>query len=239
MSCTAYQEKISDYIDELLSPAERQLIETHFLDCPDCYSCYQDLLAICQASRQLPLHEPSDRVWQNILAHINSAPTPRPVPAPTRWLERWLPFNFSGWAWQPALAAVLLIAIGGAVFYYRTSTPVNQPPIAQGNSSNWGEGSTPRISRRITNKSITQKTRIEMDIVQERINELQQRIKVAQSRWSPELKAVYQQNLKKIDACLSYCQEKARLNSTDLALQAVYESALQAKLEMLKQFSEL
>lgn len=239
MSCTAYQEKISDYIDELLSPAERQLIESHFLDCPDCYSCYQDLLAICQASRQLPLHEPSDCVWQNILAHITPAPTARPAPTPTRWLERWLPFNFGGWAWQPALAAVVLIVIAGAVFYYQSSTSVNQPQVVKENAPEWGASTTLRTTKINTNKLVIHKPMIEIEIVQERINELQQRIKVAQSRWSPELKAVYQQNLKIIDACLSNCQKNAMRRSTDPALQAVYESALQAKLEMLKQFSEL
>lgn len=240
MSCRVYQEKISDYIDELLSPAERQLMENHLLDCPDCYSCYQDLLAIYQASRQLPLHEPSDRVWQNILAHITPAPTARPALIPTRWLERWLPFNFSGWAWQPALAAVALIfVIGGAVFYYQSSTSVNQPQIVKDKAPGWGEPTTLRTTKINTNRSVIHKPMIEIEIVQERINELQQRIRVAQSRWSPELRAVYQRNLEIIDACLSNCQKNAMLKSTDPALQAVYESALQAKLEMLKQFAEL
>ncbi len=241
MGCLTYLEKLSDYIDDLLPSLERQQVEDHFSACPSCYSCYQDLVMICQASRNLPEHEPSPRVWENILAQV--APNQRGAITQTRssWLARWFSFKSSilgGWTWQPALAAALIFISLLAIWSYRSTTSLTEPSIATDHSEGWA---APPGSLEIqpTNRLIVHKPLIEVQIVQQRIDELQQRIQTTQTRWSPEVKAIYQHHLKTLDHCLANCQNKSATSHEDLAIQAVYQSTLRAKLEMLKQFSDL
>src|SRR5438093_1963703 len=38
MACTDYEERLLDYVDGTLPPAERHAVETHLIACPDCQS---------------------------------------------------------------------------------------------------------------------------------------------------------------------------------------------------------
>ncbi|MBI3950940.1 MAG: zf-HC2 domain-containing protein [Acidobacteria bacterium] len=237
MECYSYQEKVSNYIDNLLLAPERQQVENHLSNCPLCDSFYQDLLMICEASRNLPEYEPSETLWPSIRAQISTGQARMLAPTGPQWVARWFPFKGlkpGVWLWQPALAATLLLVGIAAIMYYRPSTQPPEP-VAGGR---WPSGAG-QIEVQPTNRLIVHKPLIEVDLVQQRINELQKRIQAAQSRWSPEVQALYQQHLKMVDHCINNCQRQVAIQSDDPAVRAVYQSALRAKLEMLKQFSEM
>jgi hypothetical protein len=238
MGCSVYQDKISDYIDDLLPAVERQQMESHFAACPPCYAVYQDLLMICQASRNLPEHEPREIVWERIRAEISPRQAGPAVPAHAGWIARWLKSPTLGaWSWQPAIAAAAMVFLGLAtILYYRSSTPP-PVPIASGIKS-WSNG-TRQIEIQPTNRLIVHKPIIEVDIVQQHIDELQRQIQTAQTRWSPEVQALYQRHLQAVDHCLNNCQKTNAAPGDDPAARAVYQAALRAKLEMLKQFADM
>jgi hypothetical protein len=242
MGCFAYQEKVSDYIDNLLPPPERQQMEEHMATCPACYAVYKDLELICEASRNLPQYEPSPVVWERILAELSPQGTGVWASAGSGWMARWFPVRAwrpGAWTWQPAWAAVFIFFIGiAAVVYYRSSAPPSEP-IARNSSTNLRAGNSSAITVQPVNRLIIDKPLIEVELVQQRIEELQKRIETIQTGWSPEVRALYRRQLQMVDHCISNCQEKFAAHNDNPAVRAVYQAALRAKLEMLKQFSEL
>lgn len=70
MSCAKHQDRLSDYIDGLLSERERLDVERHLQECGDCRTICEDLLYIRQLSRELPEYEPTPQLWERIAAAI-------------------------------------------------------------------------------------------------------------------------------------------------------------------------
>lgn len=249
MGCFAYQEKVSEYIDDLLPPAERRQLEEHMATCPVCSTLCQDLKLICEASRNLPQYEPSPVVWERIRAELSPGGVRMWTSTGSGWMARWFPFRadrFNAWSWQPTLAAVFTLVFFlslAAIIYYRSSTPPSEPPVATRSPSLKARGAssvTVQPVNQITiNKSLINKSLIEVELVQQRIEELQKRLEVAKAGWSPEVRALYRRQLQLVDQCISRCQEKFAVSDDHPAVRAVYEAALRAKLEMLKQFSDL
>jgi hypothetical protein len=241
MGCFTYQEKISDYIDNLLPALERQQMQAHLSSCSLCSTIYDDLVMIYAASRHLPEHEPSEAVWQRIITEISPRRAGVLAPAGSGLMARWFPFKSlrpSAMSWHPALAAVLLFIGVAAAMYYRSYPPSSPPPKPPAGTPNWASGPS-IIEVQPTNKLIVHKPMIEVEIVQRRIDELQRHIQTVQSRWSPEVQALYQHQLQMVDHCINNCQDKLAIQSGDPAVRAVYQAALRAKLEMLKQFSDM
>jgi len=142
--------------------------------------------------------------------------------------------------WQPALAAVLVFVSVAAVMYYRSSLQPAEPIGGMDNSSTPLRASGPSpITVQPVNRLIINKPLIEVELVQQRIDELQKRIETVQSRWSPEVQALYWQQLQIVDHCIRHCQDRFAVHNDNPAVRAVYQAALRAKLEMLKQFSEM
>lgn len=242
MGCFAYQEKVSDYIDNSLPPSEQHQLEEHLAACPACYAFYKDLEMICEASRNLPPYEPSPVVWERILAGLSPRGASVWASAGSGWMARWFPFR--AWrpgagSWQPAWAAVFIFFIGiAAVVYYRSAAPPSEP-TAHNRSTNLRAGGPSPITVQPVNRLIIDKPLIEVELVQQRIEELQKRMETVQTGWSPEVRALYRRQLRMVDQCISNCQEKFAAHNDNPAVRAVYQAALRAKLEMLKQFSEL
>lgn len=238
MGCLACQEKISDYIDGLLPTPERRQVEAHLSTCRLCHTIYRDLVMICEASRNLPDYEPSEVVWQRILAEIAPSGAGASIASGTRWpVRRLLPFKpRSLWGYPMwAVAALLLIAMATVVFFRSPSRPVERTAL---NGMHWTDGRHLLTVRR-TNRIIVHKSHIQVDLVKQRIAELQKRIEAAQVRWSPEVRALYQRHLSMIDHCLHNCQDQLTRQSRDPAVRDVFEATLRAKLELLKQFAEM
>ncbi|GEM_PF-884450 len=238
MGCLAYQEKISDYIDGLLPIPERQQVEAHLSTCRVCHAIYQDLVMICEASRNLPDYEPSEVVWQRILAEIAPSGAGAPIARGPRWpVRRFLPPMSRSLRWHPAWAvAALLVIVGVTAVFLRHPIQLIEQPAPSG--IHWTDGHRQLTIRR-TNRIIVHKSHIQVDLVKQRIDELQKRIEAAQIRWSPEVRALYERHLSAINHCLNNCQNQLTRQSRDPAVRDVYEATLRAKLELLKQFAEM
>jgi len=237
MGCSIYQEKASDYIDNQLPGPERQQVEAHLSICSDCDTIYQELMMICQASRSLPDYDPPDSVWEGILSRISPPRTRTRMLAGSGWAGRFFSFENplktlspGSWSWQPALAALFVFVSIAMFMLFSASRQQTEPQIS------------PRINEqkplRIEHvKFVPRKPRIETEIVLQRIDQLQKRIRTTRARWSPEVQALYRKQLQTADYCLTSCQSNFTARGDDPALRAVYQSALRAKLELLKQYS--
>lgn len=72
MTPDSYAERLSDYIDDALSAAEREDVDTHLAECRDCRALVSELRAVRREARSLPPVEPPERVWRAIAERVST-----------------------------------------------------------------------------------------------------------------------------------------------------------------------
>jgi anti-sigma factor RsiW len=61
-----WTDRLSEYIDDELTPAERTALESHLLACRACVDTIADLREIAARARQLPGRPPANDWWPGI-----------------------------------------------------------------------------------------------------------------------------------------------------------------------------
>jgi len=72
MSPDSFADRMSDYIDGVLSAAEREKLDAHLAECSDCRALVSDLRSVRREARSLPPLEPPEQVWHSIAARIRT-----------------------------------------------------------------------------------------------------------------------------------------------------------------------
>jgi len=90
--------RLSDYLDDELSPADRLAVERHLLDCATCRTTLDGLRAVTAQARSLEDEPPSRDLWPGLRAAL-------PVAAPARRVTLSIP--------QALAAGVLLAVVSG------------------------------------------------------------------------------------------------------------------------------
>jgi predicted anti-sigma-YlaC factor YlaD len=63
MRCSKAHKLIGDYLEGALSPEESERLREHLEGCADCRDLLEDFQGIIDEAKELPKHEPSNRVW--------------------------------------------------------------------------------------------------------------------------------------------------------------------------------
>jgi hypothetical protein len=228
MNCERCQELIGDLIDGTLSGADESTLKSHINECLDCDSVRQDLSAIlgyCRTHRGEYEAPPNERaLWMRIrvvveaeTASNNTAAieVPRLRPARSGWLSR---------SWElslPQLAAfataiILFVSIATAVGLRRwQSTPQTPPTVADANLND-------RIWQR-----------------QQVINYWNQRIELNKTRWNAQMRETFDRNMSVIDQAVSESMNELNRNPHDDISEQMLNEAMNDKLALLKEFSDL
>jgi anti-sigma factor RsiW len=91
MTCPRYEE-LSAYLDDMLTPAERERLAVHLPDCPLCRGRLEQLSALRQSLRELP----SPVLGFDLAARLGDRLTAPPARRPQRRFWRgWLPAGLS------------------------------------------------------------------------------------------------------------------------------------------------
>lgn len=100
-------ERLSDFLDEALSPEQQRTVEAHLAICPVCSERRHRLESLVGAARTLPEEvEPPIELWNSVRARI--------APAPSRTRQLWL----------LAAAAVVLVALSSGVTAILVRRPI-------------------------------------------------------------------------------------------------------------------
>ena len=229
MNCETCQELIHDLVDGSITQSDEFTLNTHLKECLDCDSVRQDLASIvgfCRTQRGQYEAPPNEQaLWLRIRNSIE-ADLPSRVAVETErrpsFLSRLL--NHSWELSLPQLAAsavaiVLLVSLATVVGLRRWGgygIPV--APTAQAEASDVGD-------RFLQRRQV--------------IDYWNQRVELNKTRWSPEMRATFDRNMKVIDQAVSDSLNELNRNPHDEISEQMLNESLNDKLALLKEFSDL
>jgi len=123
MSCETFDERLADYLEGDLAPADRRRVDAHLASCVRCTALVRDLEHIRAEAGALPVLAPATDLWAGIAVRIEApviafgTPAAPNVAARRRWSER---------ARLGAIAAAL-VAVTAGVTYTLTMSRVGAP----------------------------------------------------------------------------------------------------------------
>ena len=228
MNCETCQELIHDLIDGSISQRDESTLNTHLKQCLDCESVRQDLAAIvgfCRTQRGHYEAPPNEKaLWLRIRNAIEAENPGRKVGQARpqrsfigRLMDHTWELSFPQLAASTA-AIVVLVSLVTVVGLRRWSGySVAQTP--------------PRVEASNINDRVWQRQQV--------INYWNERVELNKARWSPDMRATFERNLKVIDQTVADSLNELNRNPHDEVSEQMLNEALNDKLALLKEFSDL
>ena len=231
-------EKLSDYVDEELTTAEREDVEAHLAACADCRLTLDDLRAVVDRAATLRDVTPGVDLWAGIEAQLEppqrgvihrlSAGASAKAGITAKRLSSWqvtlsLP--------QLAAAAVLLVAVSAGSMWMLQPRPAPVPPAAPGAVAD----TEPARAARIVPASAD----LADASYDSAVADLQRVLKEGRSQLDPATVEVLERNLAIIDQAIRDAHAALAQDPSDLYLSGHLVAARQRKLALLRQASAL
>ena len=229
MNCETCQELIQDLIDGSITQRDEFTLNTHLTECLDCEGVRQDLASIvdfCRTQRGQYEAPPNEHaLWLRIRNSIE-ADLPRRANVETARRPSFLS-RLMGHSWELSLpqvaasaaAIVLLVSLMTVVGLRR-----------------WGGYGAPQETTVQVEASNLNDRFLERRQV---IDYWNQRVELNKARWSPEMRATFERNLKVIDQAVADSLNELNRNPHDEVSEQMLNESLNDKLALLKEFSDL
>jgi predicted anti-sigma-YlaC factor YlaD len=217
MKCAKAQRLISDQIDRLLNGRETQALEQHLKECPACTELLNDMQMITGEAKSMEAVLPSENLWAGIESQIHKNDRKsRSRPSGMRWsflfslYSRELAFSVCGF-----LAGLVLMTL----FYYGT-------PFIQNDRSIPGQVASNQF------KDVERQYQLAIEALNQAISE--QNVKL-----SPELAAVFEENLRIIDDAIRSSRTAMNEYPEDQEANEYLLICYRKKLELLAEMKDL
>ena len=217
MTTDDFTDRLSEYLDDELSPHERTVIEVHLASCAECRSTLEALRAIVSNAGQLTDSPPKSELWSGIAARI-AVPEWRVARASPfrRLISSRLSFTL------PQLAAAglaLMVLSGGLVWMARSGDPrADFAPISADTESR-----TPAAAPAMSADPHYDGA----------VAELERTLKAAQTRLDPATVRVLEENLATIDRALEQSGQALATDPANVYLNRHLADVRQRKLTVL------
>jgi anti-sigma factor RsiW len=123
MECRSCFDALTAFMDQELSPGDRQSVEDHLNHCPSCREEYDSLLESYELTTKLSWVEPDARVWAGIRSQLAVGALNNPVQGPMA--HRKLVEVLVSWIMRPWLPISALAGILGFVLLVNYLDPPN------------------------------------------------------------------------------------------------------------------
>jgi hypothetical protein len=229
-----WTDRLSEYLDDELTPDERAAVEGHLSHCVACGAALADLKRIVARARALEDRPPARDLWPAIAARIGAAPPPADrgdVVAldATRRRRRW---SFS----LPELAAagIALMALsGGAAWLLH---PGGTPPTAVATRPTAAPALSPTGSPRV---ALTSSRRAAGQSYDAAVADLEGVLTAGRGRLDSTTVRVIERNLATIDSAIAQAQRAVAADSANVYLNSHLAETMRRKLELLRQAAAL
>jgi hypothetical protein len=213
--------RLSEYLDDELTPVERDALEAHLDTCVDCVAVLSDLRRVVARAGAVEHGGPSRDLWPGIAARIGATPArSRAVSLSSR--RRW---SFS--MPQLAAAAILLMTIsGGTVWLLRSPEAA---PAHTASTVAAGPTVAPAMN---ANASATESYAAA-------VADLERVLARGRGQLDTATVRVIQQNLAVIDKAIAQAQEALAADPANLYLNSHLAETMRRKLDLLRQAATL
>jgi len=230
MNCEQCQELISDLLDGGLSHNETSLLDSHLEECLECTDVRADLesvLSFCRANRGVYDAPPNERaLWLRVRNSIE-ATEGRKSETVNQRKNSWRDFLTRSWQLSfPQLAA----SVAALVLIVALVTVVGLRRIDSNNAS--------ALSAKVLNTG-GYKLNDRMSQQQQTISYWNTRITTNRARWSSQMRDTFDRNLNVIDQAVNDSLNELNKNPHDEVSEEMLNAALNEKIALLKEFSEL
>lgn len=230
MNCETCQELIHDLIDGSISGSDESSLNTHLKQCLDCEGVRQDLASIvgfCRTQRGQYDAPPNEHALWLRIRNVIEAERPGAVVSNSEPRGSFVG-RLMGHSWQlslPQLAAsavaiVLLVSLATVVGLRRWG--------------GYGVQATPTTA-------VVEDSNVNDRVWQRRqvINYWNERVELNKARWSPQMRETFDRNMKVIDQTVADTLNDLNRNPHDEVSEQMLNEALNDKLALLKEFSDL
>ena len=224
MACSQYLSAIQEYVDGTLGPIRRAELEQHLAGCDECRALAGDLERIREGASGFASVPPPDGLWLQIAGRLRQEGRVHDV-AP---LRRRAPV--AAWA---AIAAALIVAIGGSVFVLRSGLGRSQAPApaATTAASEPAAGNAPDAK---SVESVQNELAAAQTQYQTAIAHLEQIAKANQSALDPQTARTLQKNLAITDMAIADSSAAVHAEPTSVAAREAMFDALRQKVSLLQ-----
>jgi anti-sigma factor RsiW len=213
-----WMERLSEYLDDELTPTERASIEAHLEACRDCSAVLGDLRRVVDRARHLEDRPPRRDLWPGIARRIGA------TPARPRVMGRTWSFSVP----QLAAAAVALMTLSGGTVWLLQSpgSTVNNLPLAAADSP-----SPAPVAVNASHNAAQSYAAAVADL--ERV------LAGGRGQLDTTTIKVIEQNLAAIDQAIAQAQRALEADPANMYLNTHLAETMRRKLELLRQAATL
>ncbi|MGE5813096.1 MAG: zf-HC2 domain-containing protein [Acidobacteriota bacterium] len=206
-----WTDRLSEYLDDELEPAERSAVEQHLASCASCRNTLEGLRDVARRAAALPYRVPAEELWPGIERRVRAI-------APAR---RTFTFSFV----QLAAAAIFLMALsGGLVWMLRGPARETVSTTNQTTSGRHRPATTLPVS-------------LADETYDQAVTDLQRALQQGHSRLDPNTIRIIEQNLQTIDAAIAQAQRALEADPSSTYLNGHLADARRRKLALLRSVS--
>jgi hypothetical protein len=239
MNCDLCQELMSDLLDGTLSREDQRQLDTHLEQCRSCAEVRNDLdsiLGFCRAHRgeyEAPANERA--LWlriRNTLEGENDLVAAKAAPGRSeRHAGFWDRLTHRSWQFSFAQLTASVAAIVVVVSLVTVAGLRGIGNLIPKRSTPVERASTPDATRFVLNDRMSQQ--------QQAISMWNARVEMNKARWNPQMRDTFDRNLSVIDQAINDSLRELSKNPHDEVSEEMLNAALNEKLALLKEFSEL
>ena len=222
MKTDAFTDRLSEYIDEDLTAADRQSVEAHLTECEACRATVAELRRVVARAANLKDSAPVNDLWPGIDSRLHASSTTSRVSPFRRAISARLSFTIPQVA---AAGLTLMVLSGGLVWMARSGDPRAdvQPVRAQ----------VQEEEPAVTPANFADK---HYDAA---IAELERTLDEGRKSLDPETVRVLEQNLAAIDRAIDQCRRALESDPSNVYLNTHLADARQRKLVLLRRATAL
>ena len=212
-----WNDRLSEYIDDELTPDERAQLEAHLASCAECALTLEDLREVVARAGTLPARPPADDLWPGIEPRVMSEPRSSVVPFQGRAMRR---FSFTLPQLVAAGLALMVMSGGGVWVLQHGGRATSMPPIAAADPTVVPAAlSDPRYD--------------------EAIADLEQTLEAGRADLDPGTVKILEANLAAIDKAIAQSREALAGDPANVYLNNHLAEARQRKLALLRRATSL
>jgi anti-sigma factor RsiW len=247
MNCEKCQELLSDFLDNALSDRDRASFSAHLEECLQCFHAHAELNSIvsfCRETRGQYDAPPNEQaMWlriRNTIESQQSFATAATAQNSTRKIEResWLKHAF-GRSWQLSFAQ-MVTAVVGIVVFASLATVLSLRGL-KSNPDNVAGLDNPDGQRLALGADSGSKFEPKDKIIlqQQEMKYLIQVVDQRKAHWNTQVRQDFERNLTLLDQTVNESLQRLTQHPHDEVTEEMLNSALNDKMQLLKEFSDL